>query len=99
MNAEDEPCFLLPYTKEDVMMPLSTTQYLGWHISSFKLQEVWKLTKGENVTVAVIDSGCDLEHVDLQENLVEGKNFVEEGMPPSDSGEHGTNYICHERRR
>lgn len=90
MNPEDEPCFLLPYTKEDVMMPLSTTQYLGWHISSFKLEEVWKLTKGENVTVAVIDSGCDLEHIDLKDNLVEGKNFVEEGMPPIDSGEHGT---------
>jgi len=90
MSQQDEPCFLLPYTKEDVLFPLSASQYLGWHISSFKLDEVWSLTKGENVTVAVIDSGCDLHHIDLKDNLIEGKNFVEDGMPPEDASEHGT---------
>jgi subtilisin family serine protease len=90
MSQQDEPCFLLPYTKEDVLFPLSVSQYLGWHISSFKLNEVWTLTKGENVTVAVIDTGCDINHIDLKENIVEGKNFIEEGMPPEDSSEHGS---------
>lgn len=90
MSQQDEPCFLLPYIKEDAIFPLTASQYLGWHISSFKLNEVWTLTKGENVTVAVIDSGCDLSHVDLADNLVEGKNFIEEGLPPEDSSEHGT---------
>lgn len=88
---ENQDCFyLLPYVKEDIFHMQSSAQQIGWHISSFNLPELWKITEGEGVTVAVIDSGCDLSHPDLVENLVEGKNFVEEGLPPEDSGEHGT---------
>lgn len=90
MEDQDDMCQLLPYTKEDVFSMQSSSQYLGWHISSFKLNELWNLTKGEGVTVAVIDSGCDLTHIDLENNLVTGKNFVEPDLPPEDALEHGT---------
>jgi subtilisin family serine protease len=90
MSTQDEMCFLLPYTKEDIFTFQADNQYLGWHISSFNLDKVWQLTQGEGVTVAVIDSGCDLTHIDLKDNLVEGKNFVEPNLPPTDSGIHGT---------
>jgi len=90
MNENQECFYLLPYTVEDIFTMQSSGQQLGWHISSFNLPEVWKITQGEGVTVAVIDSGCDLTHPDLVNNLVPGKNFVEEGMPPEDSGQHGT---------
>ena len=91
MNTEpNEVFYLLPYTVEDVMMPMSSGQTLGWHISSFNLPSIWKITQGEGVKIAIIDSGCDLTHPDLIPNLIEGKNFVEEGFPPEDSGQHGT---------
>lgn len=91
MNIEQDDIFrLLPYVKEEVMIPLSMTQTLGWHISAFDLPAVWKISQGENVVVAIIDSGCDLSHPDLKENIIDGKNFVEDGLPPEDSGEHGT---------
>lgn len=89
MSSQDEQCFLLPYIQEDIFTLQSSSQYIGWHISSFKLDEVWKLTQGEGVTVAVIDSGCDLTHIDLAPNLVDGKNFIEPNLPPTDAGCHG----------
>lgn len=91
MNTEsDEFFYLLPYTVEDVMMPQSLKQTLGWHISAYNLPSLWKITQGEGVKIAVIDSGCDLTHPDLMPNLIEGKNFVEPGFPPEFSSEHGT---------
>jgi subtilisin family serine protease len=91
MNTNEEEFFkLLPYTVEDVVVPLSLQQTLGWHISAFNLPSIWKISQGENVKIAIIDSGCDLSHPDLQENLIEGKNFVEQGLPPEDATEHGT---------
>ena len=43
---------------------LSQTQNWGMGLSS--IQTVWQLTKGEDVTVAVLDTGI-AEHVDLSE--------------------------------
>ena len=91
MNTQsDEVFYLLPYTVEDVMLPQSISQTLGWHISAYNLPSIWKITQGEGVKIAIIDSGCDLSHPDLVPNLIEGKNFVEDGLPPEDSGQHGT---------
>jgi subtilisin family serine protease len=45
---------------------------------------------GSGITVAVIDTGCDLEHKDLQNNLLEGKNFIQPHKPPIDDNSHGT---------
>ncbi len=89
-DENNDMCYLLPYTVEDVFSMQSSGQQIGWHISSFNLPEVWKITKGEGVTVAVIDTGCDLTHPDLVGNLVDGMNFVEEGLPPEDGACHGT---------
>jgi len=44
------------------------------------------------VTIAVIDSGIDLNHPDLKENIVQGHNFVDKLKPnkPEDDLGHGT---------
>jgi subtilisin family serine protease len=44
----------------------------------------------KEVTVAVVDSGIDLQHPELHSRLVEGKNFINENEPPTDSTGHGT---------
>ncbi|WP_421381518.1 cell wall-binding repeat-containing protein [Bacillus salacetis] len=43
-----------------------------------------------SITVAVVDSGVDLDHPDLEPYLIEGKNFIDESQPPSDLNGHGT---------
>jgi subtilisin family serine protease len=44
----------------------------------------------KEVTVAVVDSGIDLQHPELHSRLVEGKNFINENEPPTDNTGHGT---------
>jgi subtilisin family serine protease len=90
MSDNNELFNLLPYTKEDIFTMQDIGQNLGWQITAFNLPEVWKITKGSGVTVAIIDSGIDLEHPDLVSSIIAGKNFVEPDMPPFDSLEHGT---------
>ena len=53
--------------------------------------KAWDLSVGSpNVTIAVIDSGVDLQHPDLQPNLVPGYNAIKPGQPPQDDNGHGT---------
>ncbi|MGV9270759.1 type VII secretion-associated serine protease mycosin [Kitasatospora sp. NPDC003701] len=46
-----------------------------WHLDAMKAPEMWKTTKGEGVTVAVIDGGFKLDHPDLVGQLLPGKDF------------------------
>jgi len=81
---------LLPYIREDILSIQDVEQKLGWEITAFDLPKTWKWTQGEGVVVAVLDSGADLDHEDLVENLLPGKNFVKKGAPPEDDNAHGS---------
>ena len=84
-------CSLLPYIREDVYgLNPNDGQFYGWEINKFDIPSLWRKTKGEGVKVAVIDTGCDLNHHDLKDNMLEGKNFVEIGQPPMDRNGHGS---------
>lgn len=88
---------LLPYTREEVFSIQEAKQKTGWEISSFNLPKTWEKTMGEGVKVAVLDTGADLDHPDLQENLLQGKNFVNRKSSPNDDqghGSHVTGTIC-----
>jgi subtilisin family serine protease len=89
-NLKNIPCNLLPYIKENVISFQSEEQKLGWQITNFNIPDIWKFSKGENVKVAVLDTGIDLEHADLKENIENGANFVEKDLPPQDFNSHGT---------
>ena len=52
--------------------------------------EAWALGTGAGQTVAVIDSGADLDHPDLDANLQPGVDYVEPSTPPEDTSGHGT---------
>ena len=82
---------LLPYIREDVhSLNTQSPQQLGWELQKFNIPNLWKSTEGDGVTVAVIDTGCDFNHEDLKNNIIEGKNFVQKGAPPMDVAGHGT---------
>ena len=83
-------CSLFPYTKEDVLSLQDAQQKAGWSITAFDLPGAWNKTKGEGVKVAVLDTGCDLDHPDLKGNLLPGFNFVKPGKDPHDDNNHGT---------
>lgn len=83
-------CKLLPYKRIECLSVQDAMQKAGWNITAFDLPNAWNLTQGEGVVIAVLDTGCDLDHPDLKDNLLEGKNFIEEGKPPLDDNSHGT---------
>lgn len=62
-----------------------------WNLPITATLEGWNLSKGsEDVIVAVIDTGVDMNHSDLQGRMTEGLNIISEGELPQDDVGHGT---------
>lgn len=86
-----EKISLLPYISEELSsLSSNSPQEYGWELTKFEIPNLWTKTDGEGVVVAVIDTGCDLNHPDLKDNLLEGKNFISPGKPPEDDNGHGS---------
>ncbi|MFF9840148.1 type VII secretion-associated serine protease mycosin [Streptomyces sp. NPDC013740] len=62
-----------------------------WHLDAMKADQMWKVSKGEGVIVAVIDSGVDKSVADLQGQVLPGKDYsLLEGDEYRDIANHGT---------
>jgi subtilisin family serine protease len=62
-----------------------------WGLLHVRAPEAWDVTTGvPTVVVAVVDSGCDLDHPDLVGRLGAGWNALAPGEPPEDGQGHGT---------
>lgn len=57
--------------------PLSPMQNL---VSMLDLQEVHGRVSGKNITVAVVDTGVELEHQDLRSSIVGYQNFISDSV-------------------
>lgn len=83
-------CALPPYKRIDLLSIQQVKQKAGWNITAFNLPEAWKKTQGEGVKIAVLDTGADLDHDDLKNNLLEGKNLINKRKDPQDDNGHGS---------
>jgi len=84
-----QKCSLPPYEMQEILSLQQAAQHVGWGITAFNLPSAWDKTKGEGVKIAVLDSGCDLTHSDLVENLLPGINLINRRKPPIDDNNHG----------
>lgn len=66
------------------------TDVADWGHLSIDVPGAWKVTKGKGATVAVLDTGCDMAHPDLKEQIVGAKNFTGSRNGASDVQGHGT---------
>ena len=67
--------------------------HLQYDMSIINADAAWGLCSinASGVTIAIIDTGVDLTHSDLQANLVAGYDFVDNDAVPDDGAGHGTN--------
>ncbi|MFF6843664.1 type VII secretion-associated serine protease mycosin [Streptomyces tanashiensis] len=63
-----------------------------WQLDAFGAEEIWQISKGEGVTVAVLDSGVDKNNPDLRGQVLKGKDFAtgRPGDEYTDDEGHGT---------
>ncbi|MEU2115047.1 type VII secretion-associated serine protease mycosin [Streptomyces sp. NPDC016459] len=63
-----------------------------WHLDAMGAEEIWQLSTGKGVTVAVIDSGVEDTHPDLRGQVLDGKDLAPEaeGDEHTDVEGHGT---------
>ncbi len=70
--------------------PQNKEQMIPWGVDRIGASSVWNETRGENTRVAVMDSGIDLDHPDLVNNIKGGINVLNQSKDPDDDNGHGT---------
>ena len=70
--------------------PVQPEQTVPWGIARVGADQVWATTDGDMVKVAVIDTGIDLTHPDLQDNIKGGYNAIYPTKSANDDNGHGT---------
>jgi type VII secretion-associated serine protease mycosin len=62
-----------------------------WHLKAMRAEQMWKISTGKGITVAVIDTGVQADIPDLRGQVVTGKNYSRyPGNERSDYDGHGT---------
>ncbi len=79
------------YAQDAALTPNDPDFPNQWNLSKIRLPEAWnKGTGKKNVIIAILDSGVDLTHPDLQAHMVAGYDFVNSDDTPMDDNGHGT---------
>lgn len=60
-----------------------------WGLRRIGAEAAWQFSRGAGVLIAVVDTGVDLEHPDLKDQVVAGLSVVGEGEPDDKHG-HGS---------
>ncbi|MGE5553439.1 MAG: S8 family peptidase [Betaproteobacteria bacterium] len=61
-----------------------------WGVARIGAPALWDQEEGAGVSVAILDTGVDLNHPDLFPNLAAGVNILNPRRPPMDDNGHGT---------
>lgn len=62
-----------------------------WHLPAISAPAAWDFVTGNsNLTVAIVDTGVQLNHPDLAGRVLQGYDYVNNDADPSDDNGHGT---------
>jgi len=86
--------FLFPYKTEEFFgLSPRDPQMVGWEITKLNVDKQWIKSTGDGVTVAVIDTGCDINHPDIKGNIIGQYNFINNTQDAFDDNGHGS-HVC-----
>lgn len=81
----------LPLVVNPAPFPNDPSLSRQYAITRINARGAWNTTRGNRATtIAIIDSGIDLNHPDLRDKLVPGYDFVQNDTQPIDGNGHGT---------
>lgn len=78
------------YSRKNVSMVNDPRRIEQYALDKLKAEQTWKISSGENVIVAIIDTGIDINHPDLKDRIVQGYSTVVGVKSPIDDNGHGT---------
>jgi len=73
----------------DILNYYNTVEIIDYNVKLINANSIWSKTRGESATVAILDTGIDLNHPDLSPNLKLALDFTHENDPQDFIG-HGT---------
>ena len=82
---------LLPFKTEDFFgLSPYDPQMKGWEITKFNVDKQWIKSTGRGIRVAVIDTGCDINHPVIKNNIDGQYNFINDTEDAMDDNSHGS---------
>jgi subtilisin family serine protease len=64
---------------------------MQWYLPDVEVPDAWEKSLGEDIIIGVVDSGVDLDHQDLADNILpDGWDFGDDDDDPNDMFDHGT---------
>jgi subtilisin family serine protease len=85
-----EPDYVVEALKRPAPAPTPTVQTIPWGITRVNAPVVWPTNTGDPIKVAVVDTGIDVKHPDLIDNLKGGMSAVAYTTSYTDDNGHGT---------
>lgn len=61
------------------------------YLNQIRADLAWDVVTSAEMVIAVVDTGVDLSHSELEGRLVDGVNLIRPGATPQDDNGHGTN--------
>ncbi|MBM7094567.1 peptidase S8 [Bacillus sp. H-16] len=88
---ENKPSLFEPQQQEGKAPNDELYDPYQWNLEQITIEEGWQITSGNaEIPIAIIDSGVDPEHVDLEDKITGGYNAFEDNGNYYDEHGHGT---------
>ncbi|RHW43597.1 peptidase S8 [Neobacillus notoginsengisoli] len=86
-----EPHFILMQNALPIPNDVFYREQYQWNLPAIGTENGWAISRGsKNITIALVDTGVDLDHPDLKNRIVRGYNVLKDNNDPNDDNGHGT---------
>ena len=78
-NTDDLKVKLVPFIMNRGVKNIKSMGKTPYGITMIQAKNMWiQSSRGEGINIAIIDSGCDVDHESLKDNIVSVRNFTDE---------------------